>query len=101
MTQRTIQRAAVAAVLVAVLALAAPAQAASIPRGILGTGWVEWVRQWVDGIWGGDVSKKPAGAGQPAPRTEKAMGLSPDDSTATTPPPSSNADKGAGIDPDG
>src|SRR4051812_41609504 len=82
MTQRIIRRAAVAAALVATLALAAPAQAANTRRGIPETGWFELAWQWAAGLWPGGVPGRPAGAGQPAPKTEKTLGLGSDSSTA-------------------
>jgi hypothetical protein len=88
MTQRSIGRIAGAAALTAILALAAPAQAAgwriTEPAG---AGWLEAALQWMAGVWPG---------GAPA---ERAV-TEPSPPTVTAPPPP-KTDSGFGIDPDG
>jgi len=99
MTQRKIRCTAGAAALAAVLALAAPAQAASHPRANAHSGWLEIVWQWVAGSWGGGISGKPGGSQIPGQKAAQGIGIAPDGSTVTTLP--SDADKGYGIDPNG
>jgi len=116
MTQRTLQRTAAAAALAMVLALAAPAHAASRHGRTAGPGWVDIALQWWTQIWLGT----PAGNGLQAPGLKTGYGIDPDGASATpntksdygigidpnggrttTQPPATNADKGAGIDPNG
>jgi len=98
MTQRKIRCTVVAASLAAVLALAAPAQAASHPRANARSGWLETVLQWVTGGWaGGGRSGKGAGTNN----TKTGYGIDPNGSTVTTQPTNLGSDTGYGIDPNG
>jgi len=100
MTQRKIRCTVVAVSLAAVLALAAPAQAASHPRANARSGWLETVWQWVAGGWaGGDRSGK--GAGTTINGTKSGYGIDPDGAMAMTQPTSPGADQGIGIGPNG
>jgi hypothetical protein len=100
MTQRKIRCTVVAAALAAVLALAAPVQAASHPRTGARSGWLETVWQWVTGGWpGGGQSGK--GAGITINGTKSGYGIDPSGSTVTTQPTDSSTDKGLGVDPNG
>jgi hypothetical protein len=97
MSQRKIRCTVFAAAFAAVLTLAAPVQAASHPRIIPSSGWLEAVWQWVGGIWGGGA----ASTGTPTHNQKAAQGsvIAPgSDSTATTQPAN---DKGLGVDPNG
>jgi hypothetical protein len=100
MIQRKIRCTVVAAALAAVLALAAPAQAASHPRTTttLRSGWLETVWQWVAGVWGGG-GQPEKGAG--INNTKTGYGIDPNGSTVTTQPTNPSADTGYGIDPNG
>jgi len=100
MTQRKIRCTVVAESLAAVLALAAPAQAASHPRANARSGWLETVWQWMAGGWaeGGQSGK---GAGITVTGTKSGYGIDPNGSTVTTLPTDSNTDKGIGVDPNG
>jgi len=105
MTQRTLQRTAAAAALAMVLALAAPAHAASRHGRTAGPGWVDIALQWWTQIWLGT----PAGNGlqsngacsTPNTKSDYGAGIDPNGGRTTTQPPATNADKGAGIDPNG
>jgi hypothetical protein len=97
MTQRTLQRTAAAAALAMVLALAAPAHAASRHGRTAGPGWMGNALQWLTQIWLG----APAGNGLQAPGLKTSYGIDPNGGRATTQPPATNGDKGIGIDPDG
>ena len=99
MTQRKIRCTVVAAAFAAVLALAAPTQAASHPRVLPRSGWLEAVWQWAAGIWGGGL---PSGGSQiPGQKADKGYGIDPNGSTVTSQPTNPGADKGYGIDPNG
>lgn len=98
MTQRKIRCIAGAAALAAVLALAAPAQAASHPRTHVRSGWLEIVWQWVAGGWGG-ASGQSGGSQIPGQKSDEGIGIAPNGSTVTAQP--ADADKGYGIDPNG
>lgn len=101
MTQRKIRCIAGAAALAAVLALAAPAQAASHPRTHARSGWLEIVWQWVAGGWGGGASGPSGGSPIPGQKSDKGIGIAPDGSTVTTQTADPGADSGHGIDPNG
>jgi hypothetical protein len=100
MTQRKIRCTVVAASLAAVLALAAPAQAASHPRANARSGWLETVLQWVTGGWAGGGASGSGGQ-IPGQKSDKGIGVDPNGSTATTLPTDSSTDKGIGVDPNG
>lgn len=95
MTQRKIRCTVVAASLAAVLALAAPAQAASHPRANAHSGWIETVWQWVTGGWAGGASG--SGSQIPGQKSDKGVGIDPDGSMLTTQPTSPGAGQGTGI----
>jgi hypothetical protein len=97
MTQRSLQRTAAAAALAMVLALAAPAHASSRHGRTAGPGWMDIALQWWTQIWLG----APGGNGLQAPGLKTGYGIDPNGASSTTQPPAANADKGAGIDPDG
>jgi len=118
MTQRTLQRTAAAAALAMVLALAAPAHAASRHGQTAGPVWMGSVLQWWTQIWlGAPVGnglevlglKADYGAGidpngasaTPNTKSDYGIGIDPNGGRTTTQPPATNADKGAGIDPNG
>lgn len=101
MTQRKIRCTVVAAALTAVLALAAPAQAASHPRASAHSGWMATVWQWVAGIWGGGTPGRSGGGHISGQKSDKGLGVDPNGSTVTTQPAAPYADKGYGIDPNG
>jgi hypothetical protein len=93
MTQRKIRCTVVAAALAAVLALAAPVQAASHPRTSGRSGWLETVWQWVTGGWpGGGISG--SGGQIPGQKSDKGIGVDPDGSTVTTQPTNTSVDSG-------
>lgn len=91
MIQRKIRCTVVAAAFAAVLTLAAPVQAASHPRQIPQSGWLEAVWQWMAGVWGGAT---PSSGQIPGQKSDKGIGVDPDGSTATTQPITSGANKG-------
>jgi hypothetical protein len=96
MTHRSIGRIAAAVALTAILALAAPAQAAGWTPGIPTSGWLEAALQWMAGVWPGGREGTASGS-----KAEKTIGTDSSSATVTTPPPTTNADKGFGIDPNG
>jgi hypothetical protein len=89
MTQRHIGRITAAVALLAVLAFAAPAGAASWSSGPT-SGWLDAAVQWIAGVWIGAEPTAPA---------EKRVGADSANATVTPPPPA--ADSGHGIDPNG
>ena len=99
MTQRKIRCTVVAAAFAAVLALAAPAQAASQPRTVPALGWLETVWQWMGGMWGGGAASTstPTHHQKAAQGSVISPGSDPSATTQTTP----SSDKGYGIDPNG
>ncbi len=98
MTQRSMQRTAVAAALAMVLALAAPAHAAGRHVRAAEPGWMDTVLQWVTQLWPGATAE--SGLKAPGLKSDEGAGVASDGSHTTT-QPNSNADKGIGIDPDG
>jgi hypothetical protein len=94
MTQRSIRRIAVALALTALVALAAPAQAAGwTTSAIPGSGWLEAALQWISGVWTGGTTAIGT--------AEKKTGTDSSPATATVPPPATNTDAGHGLDPNG
>jgi hypothetical protein len=96
MTHRSIGRIAAAAALTAILALAAPAQAAGWTPGIPTSGWLETALQWITGALPGEGKGATAGS-----KAEKKVGTDASSAIAPPPPPVVNADSGHGIDPNG
>jgi hypothetical protein len=99
MNQRPIRRLAIAAALLTLLTLTAPAQAA---------GWSSWTPKspvlqtawhWVSSFWGAPVSPAP---GVPV-KSDRSSGIDPNGGTssATTSPCPVNCDRSSGIDPNG
>jgi hypothetical protein len=82
MTQRKIRCTVVAAAFAAVLALATPVQAASHPRQLPQSGWLEAVWQWMAGVWGGGTPS--SGSHIPGQKSDKGIGVDPDGSTVTS-----------------
>lgn len=97
MTQRTLQRTAAAAALAMVLALAAPAHAASRHGRTAGPGWMGNALQRLTQIWLG----VPAGNELQAPGLKTGYGIDPNGARTTTKPPATSGDIGIGIDPNG
>ena len=96
MTHRSIGRIAAAVALTAILALAAPAQAAGWTPGIPTSGWLEAALQWMAGVWPGRGEGTTADS-----KSEKKIGTDSSSATVTAPPPVVTADSGHGIDPNG
>ena len=95
MTHRSMGRIAAAVALMAILALAGPAQAAGWTPGIPTSGWLEAALQWIAGALPGGGKGATASS-----KAEKTVGT--DSSGAIAPPPPVvNADSGHGIDPNG
>lgn len=90
MTQRDVRRATAAAVLATVLAVGAPAHAATGHAAKAGTSWFQAAVHWVANLlpqgWTG--------------WEKRGYGIDPDGLTPVT-PTQSNPDRGYGIDPDG
>jgi hypothetical protein len=104
MTQRTLQRTAAAAALAMVLALAAPAHAASRHGRTADPGWMgalQWLTQIWLGIPAGNGLDPDAARTAPNTKADIGIGIDPDGARTTTKPPATNGDKGIGIDPDG
>jgi len=82
-----------------VLALAAPAHAATRHSRTAGPGWMGSVLQWWTQIWLG----APVGNGLQTPglKDDYGAGIDPNGGHTTTQPPATNADIGIGIDPNG
>jgi hypothetical protein len=97
MIQRSMQRAAVAAALAMVLALAAPAHAAGRHVLAAGPGWTDTVLRWVTQLWPGAT----AGSGLKAPglKSDYGAGIDPDGARARQQPSSSSP--GIGVAPNG
>jgi len=98
MTQRPIRRLALAAALLTLLTLTAPAQAAgwgSWPpqRQVLQTSW-----QWIASFWGA-----PAGPGNGVPvKSDRSSGIDPNgEPSSTTTTCQVNCERSMGIDPNG
>ncbi|HEY0513344.1 MAG TPA: hypothetical protein VGH73_15650 [Thermoanaerobaculia bacterium] len=89
MTQRSIRRTTIAAVLAAALAVATPAHAASRQSRAAGPGWIEAALQWVAHVWPGNPISGLLKVG---------VGIDPEGSTT---PAGASSDYGGGIDPDG
>ena len=96
MTHRSIGRIAAAVALMAILALAAPAQAAGWTPGIPTSGWLEAALQWIAGALPGGGKGATASS-----KAEKTIGTDSSGAIAPPPPPSTTTDKGYGIDPNG
>jgi hypothetical protein len=99
MIQRSLQRAAAAAVLAATLGLAAPAQAAGWRAPIAaGPAWLETALHWVAQLWPGAADSPKA----PNRKSDYGGGIDPNGSHLTPPTqPGTTSDYGGGIDPNG
>jgi hypothetical protein len=88
MTQRSMQRIAVAAALTMVLALAAPAHAAGRHVRAAGPGWMDTVLRWMTQLWPGATAE--SGLKAPDLKSDYGAGIDPDGAPVRQQPSSSS-----------